>query len=99
MDTSNKILTHASPRHDITMDFTTASGTHLRIRVPLNIFDQLSLKIGNGYKTGCWLVARCNEVEGLSGETIERYVNIMAQMKLCQICQQTIAPRIEVQTA
>ena len=82
-------MAYASPRHDITIDFTTASGKHLRIRVPLNVFGQLSVLIGNGYKAGCWVVARCNEVENFF-ETIERYVNIMAQMKLHEECQQSI---------
>ena len=95
MDKSNNELAYASPHRDITMDFTTTSGKHLRIRVPLTLFDDLSLKIGNGYKAGCWVVARCNEVERLSHETIEQYVNIMAR----QICQQVTMPRIEVQAA
>ena len=99
MDTYNKTPIQLHPRHDVTMDFTTISGKHLRIRVPLNVFDQLSVLIGNGYKTGCWIVARCNEVEKLSLETIERYVNIMAQMKLDEACQHSIAPGIGVQAA
>ena len=79
MDKSSNTLAHISPHWHITMDFTTTSGKHLRIRVPLTLFDNLSLKIGNGYKAGCWIAARCNEVERLSHETIERYVNMMAR--------------------
>ena len=95
MNTSyNDVGTRHSHR-DITMDFATASGKHLRIRVPLTLFDDLILKIGNGYKAGCWVVARCNEVERLSRATIEQYVNIMPR----QICQQVTMPRIEVQAA
>ena len=92
MNTSYNELTHVTPHSDVTMEFTTTSGKHLRIHVPLTLFDDLSLRIGNGYKAGCWVVARCNEVERLSRATIEQYVNIMPR----QICQQVTMPRIEV---
>jgi hypothetical protein len=95
MNKSNNAPVHISSHRAITMDFTTTSGKHLRVRVPLTLFDDLSLKIGNAYKANCWIVARCNEVERLSHETIERYVNMMAR----QICQQVTMPSIEVQAA
>lgn len=87
---------HASPRNDLTMDFTTAAGKHLCVRMPLTVFDQLSLHLGNAYKANCWVTVRCSEVESLSIEAIERYVNMMARTVLGQRRSLTIAPRIEV---
>jgi len=95
MNTSSNTVGTRHSHRAITMDFTTTSGKHLLVRVPLTLFDDLSLKIGNSYKANCWIVARCNEVERLSHETIERYVNMMAR----QICQQVTMPSIEVQAA
>jgi len=66
----------------VTMDFTTASGKPLRVRVPRSVFDQLCLHHGNAYKAGCWITVRCCEVETLSIETITRYVNMMAKNML-----------------
>jgi hypothetical protein len=33
--------------------------------------------LGNAHKAGCWVAARCREVDSLSQQSIERYVNIM----------------------
>ena len=95
MNTSSNTVGTRHSHRAITMDFTTTSGKHLLVRVPLTLFDDVSLKIGNSYKANYWIVARCNEVERLSHETIEQYVNIMAR----QICQQGTMLRIEVQVA
>lgn len=66
----------------VTMEFTTASGKPLMVRVPRSVFDQLCLHLGNAHKAGCWITVRCCEVETLSIETIARYVNMMAKTKL-----------------
>lgn len=92
MNTLDHTLTDVFPHRDMTIDFTSISGKNLRIRVSLILFDNLSLKTGNNYKAGCWVVARCNEVEGLSIEAIERYINMVTRQK----CQKVVASRIDV---
>lgn len=63
----------------ITMDFTTASGKHLVIRIPHNVFDKLRRTLGNGYKAGCWVADRCGEVDALPVEAIANYISMMAK--------------------
>ena len=66
-----------TPPDDVTLDFTTHAGNHLMLHIPRSLFDALCIRLGNAYKAGCWVAARCREVDGLSQQSIERYVNIM----------------------
>ncbi|MBN6742757.1 hypothetical protein [Acidithiobacillus ferrivorans] len=76
---------HAPVPSSVTMEFTTASGKPLTVRIPHSVFDQLCLHLGNAHKAGCWITVRCCEVETLSTETIARYVNMMAKTKLHRV--------------
>jgi hypothetical protein len=69
-------------RGDIDLDVTTHTGNHLILHVSRTHFDALCMRLGNAYKAGCWITARCREVDGLSQQCIERYVNMMAHDKL-----------------
>lgn len=86
-------------RSNLRIDFTTASGKHLRVLVPLATFDDLSLHLGNGYKAGCWVAARCREVESLSDFTIEKYVNMLIDTKLGRGSNRVSFLQTRVQTA
>ena len=42
----------------------------------------ICIRLGNAYKAGCWVAARCGEVDTLSRQSMERYVNMMTCDKL-----------------
>ena len=65
------------PPDDVSLDFTTHAGNHLILHIPRSLFDAFCIRLGNAYKAECWVAARCREVDGLSQQSIERYVNIM----------------------
>ena len=73
-----------SQRNDITMDFTTVLGKHLHVSVPISVFARLSQRLGSNYKADCWIVVRCSEVEPLSAETVQQYINMMVGEIVCQ---------------
>ncbi|MHB1641723.1 MAG: hypothetical protein ACYDD9_05115 [Acidithiobacillus sp.] len=75
--TQGTLSASVAHRDDVTLDFTTHAGNHLLLHVPRSLFDALCTRLGNAYKAGCWVTARCREVDGLSLQSIERYVNIM----------------------
>jgi hypothetical protein len=79
----NEAMTIATlPRNDLVSDFTTRLGKHLEIHIPQTLFDTLCEQLSNDYKAGCWVAARCSEVDTLSAQAIERYVNMMTHAKL-----------------
>ena len=67
----------ASHRDHVALDFTSHAGNHLILHVPRSLFDALCARLGNGYKAGCWVAGRCGEVDTLSRQSIERYINMM----------------------
>ena len=69
-------------RDHAVLDFTTHTGSHLELHVPQSLFDALCACLGNAYKAGCWVAARCSEVDSLSRQSMERYVNMMTCDKL-----------------
>ena len=73
----------AIPQRDhVALDFTTHAGSHLELHIPRSLFDALCARLGNAYKAGCWVAARCGEVDTLSRQSMERYVNMMTCDKL-----------------
>ena len=79
----NEVIAMATlPCNDFVSDFTTRLGKHLEIHIPQTLFDSLCEQLGNAYKAGCWVAARCSEVDTLSAQAIERYVNMMTHAKL-----------------
>ena len=78
----------AIPQRDhVVLDFTTHAGPHLELHVPRFLYDALCARLGNAYKAGCWVAARCGEVDTLSRQAIERYVNMSKQLrKSCCAC-------------
>ncbi|MBU2844980.1 hypothetical protein HF923_03875 [Acidithiobacillus ferriphilus] len=85
-----------SHRDHFALDFTTHTGSHLDLHVPQFLFDALCARLGNAYKAGCWVAARCGEVDSLSRQSIERYVNIMTCDKLGLERSSSTIPRITV---
>ena len=70
-------------QHDhVALDFTTHAGPHLELHVPRFLYDALCACLCNAYKAGCWVAARCGEVDTLSRQSMERYVNMMTCDKL-----------------
>ncbi len=70
------------PPDDVSLDFITHAGNHLILHIPRSLFDVLCIRLGNAHKAGCWVTARCREVDGLSLQSIERYVAMMTCDKL-----------------
>jgi len=52
--------------------------------------------LGNAYKAGCWVAARCSKVDGISQQRIERYVSRMTCDKLGLERDSSNIPRITV---
>ena len=85
-----------SHRDHVALDFTTHAGPHLILHVPRSLFDALCARLGNAYKAGCWVTARCREVDDLSQQSIECYVNMITRDKLGLERGSSHIPRITV---
>ena len=66
------------------------------LHIPRSLFDALCARLGKTYKAGCWVTARCSEVDNLSRQSIERYVNMMTYDKLGLERGSSHIPRITV---
>ncbi len=84
------------PPEHVTLDFATHAGSHLELHVPRFLYDALCARLGNAYKAGCWVAARCGEVDTLSRQSVERYVNMMTCDKLGLERESSRALRITV---
>ena len=80
--TQREVSASAARCDDVALDFTTHAGNHLILHIPRSLFDVLCIRLGNAHKAGCWVTARCREVDGLSLQSIERYVAMMTCDKL-----------------
>ena len=80
--TQGTVSVTVARRDHVTLDFTTHAGSHLELHIPQSLFDALCARLGNAYKAGCWVATRCGEVDKLSRQSIDRYVNMMTCDKL-----------------
>ena len=81
-----------SHRNHAILDFTAHTACHLELHVPQSLFDAPRARLGNVYKAECWIAARCSEMDALSRQSIERYVNMM----MCDKRGSNHIPRITV---
>ena len=73
------LLSPPIPHHNhVVVGCSTHAESPLELHVPRSLFDALCARLGNAYKAECWAVARYSEVDTLSSQSIESYVNIMA---------------------
>ena len=58
------------------------AGGRYKLLVPLSMFHALCARLGNECKAGGWIMYRFREVDALSREAIEGYLNLMVRSKL-----------------
>ncbi len=73
----NPAFLPAGPSGDITLEYASTSELTHDLQVPFQLFELLCRCHGNDYKAKRWIEARLAEVNGLSLETVERYLNFM----------------------
>lgn len=80
--TQSNEMQPASLTDSVRVDLANRQGHALYLQIPRSTFDQLSLHIGNAYKTRQWLIAHYHDVDNLSVSAIERYLNLMTSMRI-----------------
>ncbi len=95
---SNLIFSPAGPSGKITLEYASTSGLTHELQVPLQLFAGLCRCQGNDYKAKRWIEARLAEVNGLSPETVERYLNFMLRNYLISEGVPTSGQRIVLRT-